>query len=241
MGNNKASHGNPFDASGNKTISGFGENVASIPTINDEGYVGVSYRLRAGSPIYDDSGNAYLHTFGAEQNTIVVYDCASADKLPSSNSFMGQGGNMLSASFARIGDRGGHFSGRITYEPVYCAEGSMSAPINPAPNSEEETFIECTSLNISYDVMGLVSISYTVVSNTPGMKIFGVVEGAGFSYSGFVTNASYNPLANSTWFETHVTIMAVTGGGGGVGGSSVPVGGTPSSTTYPPWWQGYKK
>jgi hypothetical protein len=211
---------------------------STIPTVNDTGYVGVSYRLRAGSPIYDDSGNAYLHTFGAEQNTVVVYDCASADKLPSSNSFMGQGGSLLSASFARIGDRGGHFSGRITYQPVFCVEGSMSTPVNQTGGI---SFIECTSLNISYDIMGLVTISYTVVSNTPGMKIFGVVEGAGFSYSGFVTNASYNPLANSTWFETHVTIMAVTGGGAGGGGSTTPAGGTAVTTTYPPWWQGYKK
>jgi hypothetical protein len=214
--------------------------------INDEGYVGISYRLRAGSPIYDDSGNAYLHTFGGEQNTIVVYDCADAGKLPSSNSFMGQGGNMLSASFARIGDRGGHFSGRITYQPVYCSEGVVAGGYsnakNPTTGDKEETFIECTSLNISYDVMGLVTISYTVVSNTPGMKIFGVIEGSGFSYSGFVTNASYNPLANSTWFETHVTIMAVTGGGSGVGSSAPdPAGGTAVTTTYPPWWKGYKK
>ena len=237
----------PFNAVGNRTISGFNskssqeEIEGTIPIVNDPGYVGVSYRLRAGSPIYDDAGNAYLHTFGAEQNTIVVYDCAGADKLPSSNSFMGQGGNILSASFARIGDRGGHFSGRITYAPVYCAEGSMSAPVNPNTSGDEETFIECTSLNISYDVMGLVSISYTVVSNTPGMKIFGVVEGAGFSYSGFVTNASYNPLANSTWFETHVTIMAVTGGGGVGGSGSTPAGGTAAPTNYPAWWKGYKK
>jgi hypothetical protein len=252
MGNENVhdhSAGQPHDAAKNTTILGFDSKSSqqdmenTIPTINDEGYVGVSYRLRAGSPIYDDSGNAYLHTFGAEQNTVVVYDCASADKLPSSNSFMGQGGNMLSASFARIGDRGGHFSGRITYAPVYCGEGSISGPVNPAVGDKEETFIECTSLNISYDVMGLVSISYTVVSNTPGMKIFGVVEGAGFSYSGFVTNASYNPLANSTWFETHVTIMAVTGGGGSAYSSisSTPAGGIAAPTNYPDWWKGYKK
>jgi hypothetical protein len=209
--------------------------------INDDGYVGVSYRLRAGSPIYDNSGTAYLHTFGGEQNTIVVYDCADAGRLPSSDSFMGQGGNMLSASFSRIGDRGGHFAGRITYEPVYVTEGTIYGASSSNPSGDDVTFIECTSLNISYDVMGLVSISYTVVSNTPGMKIFGVVEGAGFSYSGFVTNASYNPLVNSTWFETHVTIMAVTGGGGGGGIESTPAGGTAVTTNYPDWWKGYKK
>ena len=39
-------------------------------TVNDDGYVGYSYRLRAGSPIYDERGNAYLHTFGGEINEI---------------------------------------------------------------------------------------------------------------------------------------------------------------------------
>jgi hypothetical protein len=124
---------------------------------------------------------------------------------------------------------------------VYVSEGAIYGASSSNPSGDDVTFIECTSLNISYDVMGLVSISYTVVSNTPGMKIFGVVEGAGFSYSGFVTNASYNPLVNSTWFETHVTIMAVTAGGGGGEIDSTPAGGTAVTTNYPAWWKGYKK
>ena len=31
-------------------------------------------------------------------------------------------------------------------------------------------FIDCTSVNISYDVLGRVTLSYTLISDTPGLK-----------------------------------------------------------------------
>jgi hypothetical protein len=213
--------------------------------VRDEGYRGVMYRLRAGSPIYDDNGTAYLHTFGGEKNEILVYDCATPDKLPSSDDFLGQGGPYVSASFARVGDKGGHFSGKVVYEPVYVQEDAVinaygNNPQDDNPAEEEITFIECTSLNISYDVMGLVTVSYTVVSNKPGMKAFYVVQAGSVVYRGFITNASYNPLTGSSWYETHITLMAVTGYSQfDIQGSSTAAGGTAVTTTYPDWWYKY--
>jgi hypothetical protein len=210
-------------------------------------YIGYTYRLRAGSPIYDENGRAYLHTFGSETNTVIIYDCVKGDFLPSSDDFMGQGGAYMSANFSKIGDRDDHFQGRIVYEPVFGSEsvplGYFSGRASDIP-TDEITFIECTSLNVSYDIMGLVTVSYTVVSNTPGIKVFYSVStggGSGVNFSGFPTNISYNVIPNTTWFETHVTLMAVTGG------SSYSTlndsGGSDSGSTvkYPDWWYKLKK
>lgn len=210
-------------------------------------YTGVTYRLRAGSPIYDDSGNAFLHTFGGETNTILVYECMLPNSLPSSDDFMGQGGNLQSASFSKIGDKAHHYQGRIIYEPVFVQEGAVigqfSNSMDEAAAEGEITFIECTSINISYDIMGLVTVSYTVVSNKPGIKVFYSISSGpgGVSFSGFVTNASYNPVSNTNWFETHVTLMCVTGGSSytTIKGSDSESGSSSSSTNYPAWWYSY--
>jgi len=209
-------------------------------------YIGYTYRLRAGSPIYDENGNAYLHTFGSETNRVIIYDCVKGSFLPSSDDFMGQGGTYMSASFSKVGDRDDHFQGRIVYEPDFGSEGLAlgyfsGGQVNPS-YGKEITFIECTSLNVSYDIMGLVTVSYTVVSNTPGIKVFYNVstgDGGGVGFSGFPTSISYNVIPNTTWYETHVTLMAVTSNSSystlGSSGNS----GNSSKITYPDWW--YKK
>jgi len=217
----------------------------------EQSYTGTTYRLRAGSPIYDESGRAYLHTFGGEKNTILIYECTTPNRLPSSDDFMGQGGNLMSASFSKIGDRNHHYQGRIVYQPVFVEENAVTSAyennLRQQSNAGSEiTFIECTSINISYDIMGLVTVSYTVVSNTPGMKVFYVVSSGpgGTSYGGFVTNASYNPLANTSWYETHVTLMAVTSGGTSsrvlFAGDNSPKPGA-GEAPLPTWWYNYKK
>ena len=77
-------------------------------------------------------------------------------------------------------------------------------------------FIECTSMNISYDVMGRVSISYTVVHTTKEITPFptGVplnqIEAGGRTYKGYVVNASMNQIPKTNWYETHVTFIATT-------------------------------
>ena len=211
-------------------------------------YVGYSYRLRAGSPIYDESGNAFLHTFGSEINKIIIYDCVKGAFLPSSDDFMGQGGNYMSASFSKIGDRDDHFQGRIVYAPEFGSESIVTSYFSGSEScdyGDEITFIECTSLNISYDIMGLVSVSYTVVSNKPGVKVFYTVSTGGrnsVSFSGFPVNITTNAIPNTTWYETHVTLMAVTAGSSSFS-SAAQVGGDTAAglVNYPEWWYKYRK
>lgn len=209
-----------------------------IDSNGNEYEVGLTYRLRAGSPIYDENGNAFLHTFGAELNEVLIYDCIKGEFLPSSDDFMGQGGQYMSANFSKIGDKDDHFQGRIVKEPIFVSEGAPSPGVSPSTN--DITFIECSSINISYDIMGLVSVSYTVVSNSPGVKVFySVSTGKGNAklFSGFPVSISHNVIPNTTWYETHVTLMAVTAGGAyspfiTSGGDAV----TNTGGQYPDWW-----
>lgn len=87
-------------------------------------YTGRQYRLRAGMPM-PINGGFLLHTFMAEVNDVVMFACTTS--LPGSEQFRGQGGNMMSASFSRLGSRGGDvFSGKIVYAPTYVEEEDMN-------------------------------------------------------------------------------------------------------------------
>ncbi len=71
-------------------------------------------------------------------------------------------------------------------------------------------FIECTSLNISYDVMGLVTVSYTVVHNYFEYVVYDEISAGNQNFRGYVVNASLNRIPNTEWYETHVTLIATT-------------------------------
>ena len=71
--------------------------------------------------------------------------------------------------------------------------------------------MECTSLSISYDIMGIATVTYTMVHDYPGMVVQNEVVAGGKTFSGYVTNASVTTIPNTQgWFETHVTLMAMT-------------------------------
>lgn len=72
-------------------------------------------------------------------------------------------------------------------------------------------FIECTSLNFSYDVMGLVTVSYTMVHNEASITVVTTVTAGGQTFRGYIMNASMSTVPNAQgWYETHVTMIATT-------------------------------
>lgn len=77
----------------------------------------------------------------------------------------------------------------------------------------EKKFIECTSFNVSYNVMGIATVSYTVVHNTDDMIVFpddkDYVEAGGQKFEGYVVNASTNRIPYTEWYETHVTYISI--------------------------------
>jgi hypothetical protein len=73
-------------------------------------------------------------------------------------------------------------------------------------------FIECTSLSMTYDILGVVTITYTVVTDTSGMegKLFNQIIAGGKTFSGYITNANINPIPQTSWYEIHATLIATT-------------------------------
>ena len=72
-------------------------------------------------------------------------------------------------------------------------------------------FIDCTSLNVSYNTMGIVTVTYTVVHDSPGFVVYNTIYAGGQVFKGYITNASMNQIPNTEgWYETHATLIATT-------------------------------
>jgi len=165
--------------------------------------VGQRYTLRAGAPMPILGGGFALHTFMAEKNDIILSPCTT--NLPSSRDFRGQGGDLMSANYNRVLDTSGNiFSGNKVKEPTYIDEDAIYS------GGSGGGFIECTSLNISYDVLGLVTITYTVVSESAGFNVRGTIQAGGQTFTGWVTSATVNQIPFTSWYETHVTMITTT-------------------------------
>lgn len=73
------------------------------------------------------------------------------------------------------------------------------------------TFIDCTTLSIVYDIMGLVTINYTMVSNQNGFQYQTDLTAGGRTFRGYVIDLTLNHIPNTDgWYETHVTLLATT-------------------------------
>ena len=73
-------------------------------------------------------------------------------------------------------------------------------------------FIDCTSLSFSYNTMGIVTVSYTVIHNIEDFVTYTEITAGGQTFLGYIANATMNPIPGTEgWFETHVTLIATTG------------------------------
>ena len=73
------------------------------------------------------------------------------------------------------------------------------------------TFIDCGSINISYDIMGIATINYTVLSSNSGWPTLTTsMSLGGINFSGYISTASINKMPNTDWYETHATLIATT-------------------------------
>jgi hypothetical protein len=75
-------------------------------------------------------------------------------------------------------------------------------------------FIECTSVNISYDILGVATINYTIVTDTPGLegKLLNqiIVGTPSKTFTGYITNATMTPIPKTDWFEINATLVSTT-------------------------------
>ena len=76
-------------------------------------------------------------------------------------------------------------------------------------------FTECESLNINYNVMGIATVTYTIVTNDYVPSTFNYIYAGGVSFNGIVTNVSKQPIPNTEnatggpWYTVNVTLIAL--------------------------------
>ena len=74
------------------------------------------------------------------------------------------------------------------------------------------SFIECTSLSISYDILGIATVTYTVVTDVAGLEgqLYNQIIAGGQTFTGYIINANINPIPNTEWYEIHATLVSTT-------------------------------
>ena len=78
-------------------------------------------------------------------------------------------------------------------------------------------FIECDSISISYNEMGIANINYVIVGNDPNPIISSNFTAGGVYFDGVILNINTQPIpntdksSNGTWYTTSVNLIA-TGG-----------------------------
>lgn len=68
-------------------------------------------------------------------------------------------------------------------------------------------FIECTSLSISYDSMGLATVNYTLVSDRSSITPYESIDAGSVTFTGYVTNMSMQTIPNTDWYEAQITLI----------------------------------
>lgn len=72
-------------------------------------------------------------------------------------------------------------------------------------------FIDCTSLSVSYNVMGIATVTFTIVHDSDDFKTRNTISAGGQTFKGYVISATLNRIPNtSRWYETHNTLIATT-------------------------------
>lgn len=72
-------------------------------------------------------------------------------------------------------------------------------------------FMDCPSFSVSYNIMGLVTVTYSIIHSSPSCyNIDTSVTAGGQTFSGYVTSISTMRLSGTTWYETSVTLVATT-------------------------------
>lgn len=77
------------------------------------------------------------------------------------------------------------------------------------------TFIECTSLSVSYDITGMATVSYTVIANSSVITAWNSVSFGGREFKGIVTSAVTTIVARTEadgdgpWYQTQVTLLSI--------------------------------
>lgn len=75
----------------------------------------------------------------------------------------------------------------------------------------DKAFINQPSFSVSYNIMGIAMITYSIIhqGTSPG-GISTSISAGGQHFSGYVTSISTSNISGTNWFETNITLVATT-------------------------------
>lgn len=71
-------------------------------------------------------------------------------------------------------------------------------------------FLDCESFSVNYDIRGIATVTYAIIDETGSPSIDCSISAGGQTFTGYVTSVSTARISGSTWYETTVTLVAMT-------------------------------
>jgi len=72
----------------------------------------------------------------------------------------------------------------------------------------EIEFIECGTLSISYDILGLASVNFTVVTNEDFLnQTYTTITVGDLTFTGYITGVSARPILGTSWYEWGMSLV----------------------------------
>jgi hypothetical protein len=69
-------------------------------------------------------------------------------------------------------------------------------------------FIDCGSLSISYDILGLATVNFTVVTNEDFLDTdYTTITVGDLTFTGYVTGVAARPILGTDWYEWGMSLV----------------------------------
>ena len=77
--------------------------------------------------------------------------------------------------------------------------------------AESDRFVNQPSFSVSYNIMGIATVTYSIIHSSPSCgSVSNSISAGGQSFSGYVTSVSTSNISGTNWFETSITLIATT-------------------------------
>lgn len=76
---------------------------------------------------------------------------------------------------------------------------------------ESDRFVNQPSFSVSYNIMGIATVTYSIIHRGPSYgSVSSSISAGGQHFSGYVTSISTSNISGTNWFETSITLIATT-------------------------------
>jgi hypothetical protein len=69
------------------------------------------------------------------------------------------------------------------------------------------SFIDCSSININYDMMGIATITFAVISVSPDTTTYTSLTFGGVTFTGFITSVEVKRMPGTTVYEQRYSFV----------------------------------